>query len=81
VSGSTWVACWLVELVNGSWLILSRATFAEAAGPQIRAMTEAVTSAKKRRERCMEFPRAPDVKGPTQSRITAAVKQSSVWRP
>src|SRR5438876_1616765 len=49
VSGSTIVACWLVELVNGSVAMIVTATFAEATSVRVSAPTAASASASKNR--------------------------------
>ena len=49
VSGSTFVACWLVEFVNGSVMMMVTATFAEATSESVSAAAAASPSASKNR--------------------------------
>src|ERR671927_927799 len=49
VSGSTIVACWLVELVNGSVAMVSTVTFAEATSESVSAAAAASPSASEKR--------------------------------
>src|ERR671928_282395 len=49
VSGSTIVACWLVEFVNGSVAMIVTATFAEATSVSVKAAKAARASTRPRR--------------------------------